>query len=459
MLQEVKLPEISENVESGEVIEILVSAGDMVEKDQPLVELETEKAAFEVPSPHAGRIKEITIEEGQTVNIGQVIARIDTEAEGEPSQKQEAPEQERAADPERPQQAPEHQTKDEPAETPPDREEEQEQQAARPCKDHSQSPQAEESTKEKQEEPAQTGVPAAPSVRRLARELGLDISKVSGSGPGGRISDQDVKAHAKDVIKGGAAQSDAAPVRATVSQQRELPDFSQWGAVERKKLSKTRRTIAANLTYGWAHTPQVTQHDEADVTELEKFRRSQNQKVRGSDAKLSATAILVKVVASALRKFPEFNASLDIRTDELIIKKYYHIAVAVDTERGLLVPVIRDADTKSLMEISAELAELAKKARDKAISPDEMQGGGFTVSNLGGIGGTHFAPVVYWPHVAILGAAQTSKRVTLNDGNIDERLMLPLSLSYDHRVIDGADGTRFLRWIAQALQVPLLIVL
>lgn len=436
MLREVKLPEISENVESGEVIEVLVSVGDIVEKEQPLVEFETEKAAFEIPSPQAGRIEQINVKEGQTVKVGQVIAQIETEPETTPAAEVPTPPE------------PEGAPAAEPAEP-----------APTPESQAPQQPQAQAAPEEEKPVPAAAvEAPAAPSVRQLARELGLDLAEVSGTGPGGRITAEDVKKHARQAITEAGGPRRAA-WRPGAPEERPLPDFSRWGPVERRPMSRTRRTIAANLTYGWAHTPQVTQYDEADVTELERFRRGQANTARDTGTRLSTTAILVKVAAAALKIFPQFNASFDPETDELILKHYFHIAVAVDTDRGLLVPVIRDADAKSLIELSAELADLAAKARNKTITPDEMQGGNFTVSNLGGLGGTNFSPVVNWPQVAILGASRVTPRPVFVDGDIEQRLILPLSLSYDHRVVDGADGTRFLRWVAQALEVPLLIAL
>jgi len=319
-----------------------------------------------------------------------------------------------------------------------------------------------------------SGVPvaAAPSVRQLARELGIDIAKVPGSGPGGRITAEDVKQCARGIISGGAVPTRAPGGTGTPNAKdrvwepspvegmaRPLPDLSQWGDVERQPMTRTRRTIADTLSYAWSHIPHVTQYDRADITELESFRKAHAAEVEKAGSKLSVTSIVVKVIASALKVFPQFNASLDDQRDEIIYRKYCHIAVAVDTERGLLVPVIRDVDKKGILQVSVELAGLAARARDKQIMPDELMGGGFTVSNLGGLGGTNFSPVIYWPQVAILGVSRSTWEPMPREDGIQKRLILPLSLSYDHRVIDGADGVRFLHWIAQALEQPLLMML
>lgn len=453
MLKEVTLPGISENVDSGEVIGILVSVGDVVEKDQPVVELETEKAAFEVPAPDKGRITEILIKQGQTVNVGEVLAKLETDLEAAPEAeaKEEPPAKEEKAVSEAPEE-PSDQEEEEVAEKP-QRERPQPQKAA---------PARQPERKEKKAEPS-VPVAAAPSVRQLARELGIDINDVSGSGPDGRISSEDVKEHARSLIGGKPAPARPAAPAPTAAPAREevrpLPDLAQYGPVERQPMSKTRRTIAETMAYGWRHVPHVTQYDRADITDLEAFRQAHAGQIEKAGGKLSVTSIITKIVASALQKFPQFNASLDEQANELVYRQYYHIAVAVDTDRGLLVPVVRDVDSKSLRDVSVEIVELAKKARNKQITPDELMGGCFTVSNLGGLGGTYFAPIVYWPQVAILGISRSVWEVVPRDGDIEERLILPLSLSYDHRVIDGADGARFLHWIVQALEQPLLAIL
>lgn len=295
-------------------------------------------------------------------------------------------------------------------------------------------------------------VPASPSVRMLARELGVDITLVAGTGPGGRISAEDVKAYTKSVMSGVTVPpaSGAAPARPV------LPDFSAWGPVERTPMSKVRARTAAQMEAAWT-VPVVTQHDRADITRLEDFRA--RYAAKHPDAKLTVTAIAMKVVAAALRRFPQFNASADMAAGAIITRQYCHVGVAVDTERGLLVPVVRDADKKNILQLAREIADLAARARGKNILPEDMQGGCFTITNLGGIGGTAFTPVLNAPEAAILGISRSSIEPVWNGSGFDPRLMLPLSLTYDHRIIDGADAARFLRWIAGALEEPLQLAL
>jgi pyruvate dehydrogenase E2 component (dihydrolipoamide acetyltransferase) len=441
MLKEITLPGISENVDEGEVIAILVSVGDVVEKDQPVVELETEKAAFEVPSPEHGRISEINVKQGQTVKVGEVLARLETDTEA-PAKK-----------------PPEEKPRPQAQATPPARVEQPPEEPRAPERPPEAKPVKQPATAGAGEPKAGVPVAAAPSVRQLARELGVDITEVAGTGPNGRISQEDVKKHARSLISGAPAPERAPRAEAATEAARPLPDFTQWGEIDRQPMSKTRRTIADTMYYAWTHVPHVTQYDRADITELEAFRKAHASEVEKAGGKLAVTSILVKIAAAALKAFPQFNASVDSERNEIIYRKYCHVAVAVDTDRGLLVPVIRDADKKSLLEVSVELAELARKARDKQIMPDELVGGCFTVSNLGGLGGTNFAPIVYWPQVAILGVSRSTWEAVPLDGTIQKRLILPLSLSFDHRVIDGADGARFLHWIAQALEQPLMMML
>jgi pyruvate dehydrogenase E2 component (dihydrolipoamide acetyltransferase) len=298
-----------------------------------------------------------------------------------------------------------------------------------------------------------TPVPAAPFVRRMARELGVDIRKVQGSGPGGRISEDDVKAYVRTRPSRGGAEPAPAP------------DFTKWGEVERKPMSNVRRKTAEHLTAAWA-APHVTQHDKADITELEALRKKHSPRAEAAGGKLTITAIVVKVVAEGMRRYPQFNASIDLENDEIIYRKYINVGIAVDTDRGLLVPVVRDADRKTIIELSAEVAEAAKKARDRKLAPNDMAGGGMSITNLGGIGGTSFTPIINAPEVAILGLSRSEIQPVWRPagaengaGSFEPRLMLPLSLSYDHRVIDGADAARFLRWVCEALEQPLLLVL
>lgn len=430
MPTEFQLPDLGENIEGGDVISVLVKEGDVLATDQPVIELETDKAVIEIPSSVSGTIKEILVKEGGRASVGQPILTVD--ADSVPAPESESEPMEDAAEP----------AGQPPAERPPE------------CP-------AEESQPEPPAAaaaialPAQgKSVPAAPSVRRLAREIGVDIGQVSGSGPGGRISQEDVKAYSRKLNAEGSVQADRSGVTAAP-----LPDFSQWGAVERRPMSNVRRTTAERLSHAWATIPHVTQFDKADITDLERWRREFAEKAAASGAKLTVTAVVLKVAAAALKVFPQFNASIDMAGKEVIFKHYYHVGVAVDTDRGLLVPVVRDVDKKNIVELAVELSRMAEQARSGKITPEEMQGGCFTVSNLGGIGGTGFAPIVNPPQVAILGVARGALEPVFAEGEFKPRLMMPLALSYDHRQIDGADGARFLRWVAQALENPFLLLL
>jgi pyruvate dehydrogenase E2 component (dihydrolipoamide acetyltransferase) len=302
--------------------------------------------------------------------------------------------------------------------------------------------------------------PAAPSVRRMARELGVDINEVAGSGDEGRISIDDVKAHAKRLVVMAKAQApSASPSTGLRLPAEPLPDFSRWGAIERQPMRGVRRKTAEHLGAVWVSVPLVTQYDAADVTGFEDVRKRHAKQAGDSAAPLTVTALAIQIVAAALRKFPQFNVSLDMAAEEIVLKKYVHIGVAVDTDRGLLVPVVRDADTKSLLQISTEVAELAAKARNRKLTLEEMQGATFSISNLGGIGGTNFTPLVNAPEVGILGISRARMEQVYKDGQFVARLMMPLALSYDHRAVDGADGARFLRWVAEVFEQPFLLSL
>ncbi|HEV2495564.1 MAG TPA: 2-oxo acid dehydrogenase subunit E2 [Terriglobia bacterium] len=454
---EFRLPELGENIESGDLVKVLVSVGQQIAKDQSVLELETDKATIEVPAPAGGLVKAIHVKEGDKVKVGQLILTVEDGA-GVETQKESAKAQTPRA-PKPPAVAPEKQTEapKKPATAPAP------QKLTSPPVAEQQTPSEEppattapqgtaESAPPSAAEPETPGgiIPASPSVRRQARELGIDISQVPGSGSGGRISAEDVIAHAREMIRGGGAGQLVAAA---------LPDFAKWGEIERQPMSNIRRKTAEHMAYAWATAPRVTQYDRADITELEELRKRFAKKAEAAGGKLTVTAIAVKVVVSALRAFPQFAASIDVRANEIIYKKYFHIGVAVDTDRGLLVPVIRNADRKNIIELAVELARLAEKARNKKLTPDEMEGGVFTITNLGGIGGTNFSPIVNAPEVAILGISRASLEPVYVDGQLVPRLMLPLSLSYDHRLIDGADAARFLRWVAEALEQPFLLPL
>jgi pyruvate dehydrogenase E2 component (dihydrolipoamide acetyltransferase) len=289
-------------------------------------------------------------------------------------------------------------------------------------------------------------------VRRFAREVGVDLGTVSGSGPGGRISIDDVKAEANRRLSGSATAG--GPAMAL-----ELPDLERFGRIHREPMTKVRKLTAENLSRAWVTIPHVTNHEAADITDLEKFRKAYKERVAAAGGKLTMTALLVKIVATALKAHPVLNAAVDMVRQEVVFRYSVNIGVAVDTERGLLVPVVRDADTKNLTEISVELDDLANRARSKKLKPDEMQGGTFSISNLGGIGGTGFTPIVNWPEVAILGVSRSRIEPQWYEGSFRPRLMMPLSLSYDHRLVDGADAARFLAKLKDALEQPLLLAL
>jgi pyruvate dehydrogenase E2 component (dihydrolipoamide acetyltransferase) len=304
--------------------------------------------------------------------------------------------------------------------------------------------------------------PASPAVRRLAREIGVDVHQVEGTGPGGRISQDDVKEYARRVLSSvGAAAAGGAVARAS----RPMPDFQKWGEVERQAWSNIRRSTSEHLSHAWNAIPHVTQFDKADITALDALRKQYRDQVAKAGGNLTVTAMLVRVLATAVKAFPQFNASLDTERGEIVYKKYVNVGVAVDTDRGLLVPVIRNADQKNITQIAVELQQLAEKARNRKLTLEDMSGGGITISNLGGIGGTYFTPIVNWPEVAILGVSRAvvepvwRPSTGAQDGRFEPRQLLPLSLSYDHRVIDGADASRFVRWVVEAIEQPFLLSL
>ena len=471
---EIKIPKISENVETGTISRILVSKGDRIEEGQSVVEVETDKASTDIPASDAGTVKEIKVEEGDEVEVGQVIMILEAEEEEEKKEGKEEDKMIREEEEEEKEKEEEEEEKEEEEEEKEEEEEEKEEEEEEKEKEEEEKEEekdvilseakerkekAEEEDDEKksakgapvpsrdEEERELAEIPAAPSVRRLAREAGVDLRKIQGSGPGERVTAEDVRKH---------AERKEAPARPAASEGIELPDFTQWGSVSREELNRIKRITAERMQQAWQQIPHVTQHDEAVIDKLERFR--QQQKAGDETSKLTITALLLKLTAFALQRFPRFNSSLDTEKMELILKNYYNIGVAVDTERGLIVPVVRDVDRKPLDKLGEELADLAERARNKKISPDELQGGNFTISNLGGIGGTAFSPIIYPPQVAILGVSRAEYKLVHRKGYFRKRLVMPLSLSYDHRVIDGAEGIRFLRWFCQALEEPFNIL-
>jgi len=441
------LPELGENIAGGDVVRVLVAPGDSVKRDQPVLELETDKATIEVPSSVSGVVKEVRIKQGERIKVGQVVLTLDNGAA--PAKEAKVAPQPAGApeDGGLSQQAPGFSAKETAAPAPAASSE------AKPKRgevvDIRGGARSTPAPAPVEAEPQGAPAPAAPSVRRLARELGVDVRRVAGSGPGGRISAEDVQAYVRNALAGGVAAG--APSS--------LPDFTKWGEVERKPMSNIRRKTAEHLAHAWNTIPHVTQHDKSDITALEGLRKQYSPMAEKAGGKLTMTAIALKIVASALKKFPQFNSSIDAARNEIVYKKSIHIGVAADTERGLLVPVIRDVDRKGIIQLAAELGAASEKARAGKLSLDDMQGAGFTITNLGGIGGTSFTPIVNWPEVAILGISRGAQEPVYANGAFQPRLMLPLSLSYDHRVIDGADAARFLRWVAEAFEQPLVMSL
>jgi pyruvate dehydrogenase E2 component (dihydrolipoamide acetyltransferase) len=415
--REVKVPDIG-NFKDVEVIEVMVKAGDTVTKEQGLITLETDKAAMDVPAPFAGTVKSLKVKQGDKVSEGSVVLVMDAVEEAAAAKPAAAPAKAAAPGKEAPKPAPAPQApapvRAQPASLPPINE-------SGFGKAH-----------------------AGPSVRKFARELGVDLSRVKGSGRKERITHDDVKAFVKAVMQGGVGSGGGLPKVPEV-------DFARFGVVEVKPLSRIKRISGPRLQAAWVNVPHVTQHDEADITDLENLRKELKSDAEKIGAKLTPLAFLVKASVAALKEYPDFNSSLDPSGQNQVMKKYFHVGFAADTPNGLVVPVIKDADKKNVFEIAKELGELAAKARDGKLKGDEMQGGCFSISSLGGIGGTAFTPIVNAPEVAILGVSKSSMKPVWDGKTFQPRLMLPLSLSYDHRVIDGAAAARFTTFLSKIL--------
>jgi pyruvate dehydrogenase E2 component (dihydrolipoamide acetyltransferase) len=430
---EVKVPDIGDFKDVA-VIELLVKPGDTIAADQSLITVESDKASMEIPSSAAGVLKELKVKVGDTVNIGDLIAILEGSAGAAP-----APAQAAAA-------APAAATASAPAPV-----------AASPAP--AASPAAAAAPNDPTTAPTGTLPHASPSVRKFARELGVPLEEVKGSGPKGRITQEDVQGFTKAVMSGqastkaSAAKAPAGGGGADGAALGLIPwpkvDFTKFGPIERKDLSRIKKLSGANLHRNWVMIPHVTNNDEADITELEAFRVSTNKENEKSGIKVTMLAFVIKAVVAALKKFPDFNASLD--GDQLVYKQYYNVGFAADTPNGLVVPVLKDADKKGILQISAEMGELAKKARDGKLGSADMQGGCMSISSLGGIGGTHFTPIINAPEVAILGLSKGQMKPVWDGKQFVPRLTLPLSLSYDHRVIDGALAARFNAYLGQVL--------
>ncbi len=436
MATEFKLPELGEGVKGGTVATLLASVGDTVAAETAVIEIETDKAVAEIPIPFGGTITAIKVKVGDEITVGQVILVADESAAGAPAAK---PKAAKAAAP-----TPDPTPKAAPV--------------AKPA------PVAAPSAPVKRAAGAR--VLASPSVRKLARNLGVHLQDVPSADPSGRVTAQDVEAFAgsSGAVPPPAAHDAAAsatPVAVTsgVPAVTGATSDDRWGKVVREGMSGVRKKTAAHMTHCWTTIPHVTHFDKADITALEQIRKQYAPAIKAEGGSLTVTIFLMKVITEALRRFPKFNASIDMESEEIVLKQYYNIGIAVETPVGLMVPAIRDVEKKSLQELALELPGIAKKARDRKLTLEDMSGTTFTISNLGGIGGTGFTPIINSPEVAILGVSRSAVEGVFQNGQLVPRTMLPLSLSYDHRLIDGADAARFMRWVAEALENPWKLIL
>ncbi len=445
MTLEFKLPSLGEKIEAAVIANVLVKAGDIVKKDQSVLELESDKAVIELPINVSGKIKTVHIKKGDKVKVGQLVFSLEADSTTT-SMASSIPNKSVTIE------SPKIEKVDLSVTT-----------KAVPLTDSK--PSVNKSAPAPQEKIVMiqnsstevSNVAASPSVRRLAREIGVDLTQVRGSGTGGRVSEEDVKNYARQLSmsQGPKEVSVSSAPQASTTVHRP----TNIGSLDVEAMSTIRQKTAVHMQQAWINIPHVTQFDKADITDLDKLRQRYSKKVEAQSGKLTVTAILLKVVASALKVFPKFNANIDMANNQIIYKKSYNIGVAVDTEHGLIVPVMHNVDQKNILDISRYLVQMSEKARTRKITPDDIQGGTFTITNLGGIGGTGFTPIVNAPEVAILGIARANIEPVYVEGEFKPRLMLPLALSYDHRLIDGADGARFLRWVVEALEKPFLISL
>jgi pyruvate dehydrogenase E2 component (dihydrolipoamide acetyltransferase) len=415
----VNLPDIGD-FKNVDVIEIAVKPGDQVNKEDTLITLESDKATMDIPSPSAGTVKKLLVKTGDRISEGSAILILEESTTGQAIQKKPVSSEQKEPAPPEPAPAPPPEPRPAPA-TPTG--------AEMVGISHS------------------SRAHASPSVRRFARELGVDLGLVYGKGPKGRILKEDVKAFVKSMLSGNKLTSQGAFALPEVAPV----DFSKFGEVESKPLSRLKRLGGQHLQRSWITVPHVTQFDEADITDLEEFRKSKLEAAKKKGVKLTLMAFLVKAVVDVLQQYPEFNSSLSPDGENIILKKYFHIGIAVNTDNGLVVPVIKDADQKGLFDIAAEMSRLSDKAREGKLTPSEMQGGCFTISSLGGVGGTHFTPIVNAPEVAILGVSRANMKPVYQDGEFVPRLILPFALSYDHRVIDGVAGAQFTQHMSTVL--------
>lgn len=436
MSQEFKVPELGENIHSGTVTKVLITEGGKVARDQGVVELETGKAVLEIPSTVEGLVEKILVKAGDEVMVGQPLFRVKTEGAAEGEGAAEKPAEAPKAKPVRLSSqaeaaAPEIVPGPLPESAPP---------PAAPPPGEASAP------------PSSEPLPAAPSVRRLARELGVELAGIAGTGPNGRLLESDVRGKAKPEARPEERKEGQMPPAA-------LPDFPRQGEVRREAMSPVRRATAQHMAKAWALIPHAVQFARADVTAIEALRLRHKDEVEKAGGRLSLTIILLKAVAGALKAFPRFNASVDMERRELIYKRFINLGVAMDTERGLLVPVIRDADRKNLTELAIDLARLTDRARLGKLAADDLQGGTFTITNAGALGGDALIPIVNWPEAAILAVGRARLEAVPEGDGFKARSLMPLTLSYDHRINDGADAVRFLRWLTESLEEPIRLVL
>jgi pyruvate dehydrogenase E2 component (dihydrolipoamide acetyltransferase) len=428
MATEFKLPDLGENIASGDVVTVFVSEGDVVKPGQALLEVETDKAVIEVPCPPGGRIAKVLVKKGETVKVGQPLVVIEAAGAAPAAAKPAAPAAAAAAAPAAP-------AKPVPAAAP----------APAPVKAAA-APVAAPPVEEPVAAAVKTVEPAGPAVRRLARELGVDLGGVRGSGPSGRIVREDVIAA---VRQAGGAGSGSRAQRGSTATERD-----DWGPIRREQMSRMRKTIAANMVRSVQTIPHLTNYDDADVTELEALRKASAPEYAKNNLKLTALAFVIKAVSLSLRQHPAVNASIDPEKGEIVYKDYVNVGLAVDTPRGLVVPVLRDCDSLSIPQIAQAIADTAEKAKNAQYGIEDLRGGTFTISNLGAVGGTYSTPIINWPEVAILLLGRSRKMPVVHDDKIEPRLMMPLSLSYDHRLIDGAMAARFLNEVIGYLESP-----
>lgn len=478
MIQSFKLPDLGEGIHEGEVMAIHVSEGDAVEEGDVILEVETDKAAVDIPSPYTGTIKEIRVEEGDTVNVGDEIITFDVpeeEVSDEDAEKASAGE-------EKPKESGASESKGGKKKASPSEKAAEEAEESGESQEETREKKTAEGSKKKTETEGRDGpVPASPATRRLARELGVNLREVEPTGRGGVVTSEDVRVHAEEEkaeekkpeaaeTGGERAEKRRKPEKAEGEKKKrkpkpmaaeapELPDFEKWGPVERIAVRSVRRATARQMAVAWSQIPHVTTNDMVDVTALEEFRRKHKAAVSERGGRLTLTIFAMKAAVAALKRFPDFNASLDLEAGEIVRKNYYHVGVAVDSEDGLFVPVIRDVDRKSLTDLSVEFAELVEKTRNRKVSAEDFQGGTFTITNMGSLRGGHFTPIVNWPQVAILGMGRAELQPVVREKaggrhEIVARLMMPIVLTMDHRVLDGGDAARFLDVVVSSLEDP-----